>query len=273
MTAGIVQSRGRGPVWVELTRAQDGKAIDNLARAFHLPRPKAKTAILEMLVPLTLCLDQQTLSRGAMARLIELLGKNDYERLLDTPALMGATSTQVIGNDALTALVGRDGSSSIAARAAAAADISRMIAEYLLPVIAAMFMGAVSARTRPTLEALARNDGSAPIETVAPAPQFPVGRGSSGVFAGATVISGGGVSRETLYRELAARIRNAGKTAEEGDPLATARRIVADGLGVRTRHAPWLARLHLWAGMALHDARAVARQRISGWRRGAGSKQ
>lgn len=269
MTTGGAPSRGRGPVWTELTRAQGGQAISNLARAFHLPRPKAKTAILEMLVPLTLCLDQQTLSRATLARLIELLGKNDYEHVLEDPALMGATSTQVIGNDALTALAGHDGSTTIASRAAAAAQISEMIAEYLLPVVAALFMGALSARIRAALLALARNDGSAaePVGAAAPAPQLPVGRGSSGVFSGSTVIAGGGVARETLYRALAERIRNGGKTPDEQDPLADVRRIIAEGLGVRARHAPWLARLQQRAAAALDGARALAQQRLSAWRR------
>ena len=80
---------GRGPLWVEFTRAQGGQAINHLARSFHLPRPKAKAAILSMLGALTQHFDEQTVSRGTLARLIELLGKNDYEQVLETPALMG----------------------------------------------------------------------------------------------------------------------------------------------------------------------------------------
>jgi hypothetical protein len=270
MTLAGTPSRGRGPVWGELTRAQGGQTISNLARAFHLPRPQAKTAILEMLAPLTHHLDQQTLSRGALARLIELLGKNDYEAVLATPMLIGATSTQVIGNDALTALAGRDESSRIASDAAAAAGISEMIAEYLLPVVAALFMGALSARTRASLSALARNDDIAAalsVEASVPAPQLPVGRGSSGVFAGATVIGTESGKREALYGELAERIRNGGKTPGEPDPLNAARYIMAEGLGVRTRHAPWLARLQQRAVASLQHARAMAQRRLSVLRR------
>ena len=179
---------GRGPLWVEFTRAQGGQAINHLARSFHLPRPKAKAAVLSMLGALTQRFDEQTVSRGTLARLIELLGKNDYEQVLETPALMGATSTQVIGNDALTALAGREESSRIASRAATAAGISEMIAEYLLPVVAAMFMGALSAKTRSSLYVLMRGPGGEALdpqaEPSAPVLQFPVGRGSSGFFAG-----------------------------------------------------------------------------------------
>ena len=263
---GLTERGKRGPLWAEFTRAQNGAVIDNLARAFHLPRPKVKAAILEMLVALTLLLDEQTLSRGALARLIELLGKNDYEQVLEDSMLMGATSTQVIGNEALTALAGHDGSTRIAARAAATAEVSQMIAEYLLPVVAAMFLGALSVRTRPALLAVARHEVLQPKsdEAVTAHPtlaQLPVGRGSSGVFGGTTVVtSDAGAERDALYRQLAERIRADGGAAD--DPIGAARRIVAEGLGVRTRHAPWLARAHKLALTGVQTAKAKIDERL-----------
>ena len=65
-------ARNRGPIWGEFTRAQNGQAISNLARAFHLPRAQAKAAILSMLGAITQRVDEQTLSRGTLARLIDL---------------------------------------------------------------------------------------------------------------------------------------------------------------------------------------------------------
>lgn len=255
----------RGPIWVEFTRAQNGHAIDNLARAFHLPRPKVKAAILEMMVALTLLFDEQTLSRGALARLIEIIGKNNYEQVLEDATMMGATSTQMIGGEALTALAGHDGSSAIAARAAAASEISQMIAEYLLPVVAAMFLGALSFRTRPALTALARHEifiaGPEGEASHQPAAQLPVGRGSSGVFGGTTVVSSDvGPERDALYRKLAESIRAEGGAV--GDPITAARQIIAEGLGVRTRHAPWLARAQKLALTGLKNAKAQINERL-----------
>ena len=40
--------------------------------------------MLSMLGALTQHFDEQTLTRGTLARLIELLGKNDYEQVLET---------------------------------------------------------------------------------------------------------------------------------------------------------------------------------------------
>jgi len=261
--------RNRGPIWGEFTRAQHRQAVSNLARAFHLPRPQAKTAILVMLGGLTQSFDEQTLTRETLARLIELLGKNDYERVLETPALMGATHTQVIGNDALTTLVGHQASARLASRAASVAGISQMIAEYLLPVVATMFMGALAAKTRGELVALARDgkvNGAAeapPVEN-APAIQLPVGRGSSGVFNGFTLTTSGidaDPDRENLYRELADRIR-AGGSSRDDDRLSAARQVMAKGLGVRTRYAPWLARLQLWGASTLQSAGTHAHERL-----------
>ena len=259
---------GRGPVWVEFTRSQGGQAINHLARSFHLPRPKAKAAVLSMLGALTQRFDEQTVSRGTLARLIELLGKNDYEQVLETPALMGATSTQVIGNDALTALAGREESSRIASRAATAAGISEMIAEYLLPVVAAMFMGALSAKTRSSLYVLMRGPGGEALdpqaEPSAPVLQFPVGRGSSGFFAGTG--SGSAVghdpAREAMYFDFAARIRAGGAAPGNPDPFAATRRAMAVGLGVRARHAPWFARLQKWGTDALKTAGLQTQERL-----------
>jgi uncharacterized protein DUF937 len=260
-------SRGRGPIWAEFVRAQNGQAVTNLARAFHLPRPQAKAAVLSMLAALTGNFDEQTLSRERLARVIELLGRNRYEQVLETPALMGSTSTQVIGNEALTALAGHTTSSAIANSAAVVADISEMIAEYLLPVVAAMFMGAITARTRGHLLSIAQGGEADP----APAPAststvLPVGHGGSGGFSGTGSVAGSGVvpATDRLYLELAERIRKGATASGEADPLNTVRRVMAEGLGVRTRQAPWLARMQRWGSGALAAATAQARSLLGG---------
>jgi hypothetical protein len=262
----ILDARNRGPIWGEFTRAQNGLAISNLARAFHLPRPQAKAAILSMLGALIQRFDEQTVSRGTLARLIELLGKNDYEQVLETPTLMGATTTPVIGNDALPAHAGREESGRSACRAATAAGISEMIAEYLLPVVAAMFMGALSAKTRANLYVLMRgpDDAAPPAAPAAPAGQFPIGRGSSGFFAGTGVVTAVGADpgREAMYMLFAERIRLGGEVQGQPDPLNAARRAMAEGLGVRARHAPWFARLQRWGAMALQTASTQTQERL-----------
>ena len=110
--------------------------------------------------------------------------------------MLGTTSTQVLGNQALNVVAGREASKQITRQAAAQAGASEMIAEYLLPVVAAMLVGALADASREGLESLMRRDGdetdpayiprgAAPV--VAPLPQ--VAAGGVG-FSGST---GGGI--------------------------------------------------------------------------------
>src|SRR5262245_7267793 len=138
--------RNRGPIWGEFTRAQNGQAISNLARAFHLPRPQAKAAILSMLGALTERFDEQTLAPRTLARVIDRRDRNLYQLVIRTPTPDAATSAGVIRKHELAALPGRDASGRIATQAATTAGISEMTAQYPLPVVAAMFMGALSAK-------------------------------------------------------------------------------------------------------------------------------
>ena len=73
--------------------------------------------------------------------------------------MLGTTSTQVLGNQALNVVAGREASKQITRQAAAQAGASEMIAEYLLPVVAAMLVGALADASREGLESLMRRDG------------------------------------------------------------------------------------------------------------------
>ena len=258
----LTDQGNRGAIWEEFTRVQNGQVVDNLARAFHLPRPKAKAAILEMLDDLHGLLNEQALTRPTLARLIELIGKNNYEQVLNDATLMGATSTQVIGTEALTALTAHSQSTRMAGRAAEAAEISPMIAEYLLPVVTAIFLGAVTTRTRTALTALARNEDEPARDEPAdmPAGQLPVGRGSSGLFSGTTVVTPNtGPGREELFRDLAERLR----TSDEADTLARTRAIIKAGLGGQPTHqAPWLAQVQQWTCTSLQNAGTHIQSRL-----------
>lgn len=266
MTLGAEQNV-RGPIWGELTRAQNRQAVSNLARAFHLPRTQAKTAVLVMLDALTQSLDEDALSRDTLARLIELLGNGDYERVLETPTLMGAPATQAIGKDALNVLFGNDVGENLASHVANAAGISITVAEYLMPVVAAMIIGGLSFLTRAEVIAFIRNEPAIPEDFTA-ALQLPVGRGSSGFFNGLTLASHtvyGDGERADLFRHLAEEIR-LGANAAAADPYEPVRRIIARGFGMRARYVPWFAKLHVWGTSALQSAGTQAQQRLNQFR-------
>jgi len=147
------------PILDRLSKAQGGQAFANLARAFHLPPTKVEPAVGAMVGALIAQIDAKTRSRRFLARLVELLGERAHHQVLENPTMLGTTSTQVLGNQALNVVAGREASKQITRQAAAQAGASEMIAEYLLPVIAAMLVGALADASREGLESLMRRDG------------------------------------------------------------------------------------------------------------------
>ena len=120
-----------------LSRAQGGQAFANLARAFHLPPAKVEAAVGAMATSLIPQIEAKLRSRRFLVRLIELFSKGMHHQVLENPTMLGTTSTQVLGNDALNVIAGREVAKTIARDAAARSGVSEMIAEYLLPVVAA----------------------------------------------------------------------------------------------------------------------------------------
>lgn len=255
-----------------LSEAQNGQAFTNLARAFHLPPAKVEVAVRDMIDELTYHIERRMTSRYALADLVELLGKNVHEQVLDTPMLLGATSSQVVGNEALNVLAGRNESKRIARNTASAAGISEMIAEYLLPVVAAMLVGALAKLSRADLEAIiAGAPGWAPSDPIAPVadanpgplqlPRVAGGMGFSG-SSGASVDVAGPASAANHYLELAEAIREAGRVPAAPDPAKAARRALAATLGfpVVSMALGWIGRMQRWSIGAFTAA-------LAGWRR------
>ncbi len=252
-----------------LSEAQDGHAFANVARAFHLPPAKVDVAVRIMLDGLIAHIEGRLQSRRALPGLVELLGQSGYEQVLETPALLGATHTQVLGNDALKFIAGRTASDKMARQAAAAAGISEMISEYLLPVIAAMLVGALAKTSRFGLETIMNGDPEGP-GSDPPAgdsgsnPALYLPRVSGGVgFSGST---GGAVgfaspaAAASAYLELAEDIRRADRTPGARDPAAGVRRVLAANLGSSVAPVYWIDRMHKWSIDALNAI-------FAGWRR------
>lgn len=251
-----------------LNEAQEGRSFDNLARAFQLPPAKVEAAVAIMVQDLTFYVNQDTLSRQRLAGLVHLLGQPDYENVLETPTLLGATHTQTVGNDALTTIAGREASKRMVRRAAAAADVSEMIAEYVLPVVAVMIVGALAKASRLPIEGVIRRIPSlmtaalpAPGDDAKPQP-LPAVAGGQG-FSGIT----GSLSSETsetarayLYDELAEIIRSGQRARDGYDPARAVRRILISILGFPINPRIWLSRAQQWTLETFQRVFAGARQ-------------
>jgi hypothetical protein len=244
-----------------LGEVHNGQAMTNLARTFHLPPEKVELAVGVMIDDLTAGIHAAMQSPRSLAQLVELLGKGSHEPLLDSPELLGATHTQVIGNDALKVIAGRTDSKRIAQHAASFAGVSEMIAEYLLPVIAAMLVGLLAKVSRPGLATIAGGPGGDMIDGAGDAASAPLQlpRVSGGVgFSGST----GGSFTAALpgapgqYFDLADAIRR-GKSPGGAQAV---RRVLAPIVGNPSSPLAWLARLQRWGARALHALRSDPRR-------------
>ena len=65
-----------------------------------------------------------------------------------------------------------------------------------------------------------------------------------------------------MYLEFAERIRRGEEKTGKPDPLGATRRVMAEGLGVRARHAPWFARVQKWGADALRTAGLQTQERL-----------
>jgi hypothetical protein len=247
-----------------LSEAQNGQAYANLARAFHLPAAKVEVAVAAILDNLILDVGQRIRSRRQLASLVELLGKGDYERVLETPMLLGATHTQVVGNEALNVVAGRSESKRLTERAAVIGEVSEMIAEYLLPVLAAMLIGALAKLCRPELEEIMRQTSTEPIISSEPGqgtielPRVSGGVGFSGSTGGSVRIASAG-AHASHYDALAEDIRRVGGLRSR-DAAETVRIVVASVLGLPPGPLGWMRRLQLWSSSVLSAAIAGSRR-------------
>jgi hypothetical protein len=254
------------PILDRLSKAQGGQAFANLARAFHLPPTKVEPAVDAMITALIAQIDAKTRSRRFLARLVELLGERAHHQVLENPTMLGTTATQVLGNQALNAVAGREASKKIARQAASQSDVSEMIAEYLLPVVAAMLIGAIADASREGLENLMRRDGDAigaageAAPVVAPLPQ--VAAGGVG-FSGST---GGGVGLATptaasgRLAALAESIREGSALPGGRDAADATRRLLAPYLALPRGPLDWIARLRALGGSAFKTTRTRTRR-------------
>jgi hypothetical protein len=251
-----------------LSEAQNGQAFANLAQAFHLPPEKVEVAVGTMVADLTDHLERSLRARRSLAALVELLGQSGHEQVLDSPMLLSATHTQVIGNDALKVIAGHDESQRMAQHAASVAGVSEMIAEYLLPAVTAMLFGALAKASRPGLEHIMGNaaDGADPISAPSeanpgslPLPLVAGGVGFSG-STGGTVSVAGPTAASSHYLELAEEIRRADRAAATPDPAEAVRRTLEPILGLPPGPFAWIHWIAAWSTGTLNAI-------LAGWRR------
>lgn len=154
-------------------------AADNLATAFGVKPDQAQLAMDYMTQALTDRIERNTLSRGGIADIFDLLARPGTGTALRDSTALASNNVADAGNQVLEVLFGtKHQSRGIAAGAARTSGIDVDTLQRMLPAVASMVMGALQQRAMPKIEkSLAAVSGSPlplPGEPrAAPRPQAP----------------------------------------------------------------------------------------------------
>lgn len=136
-----------------LNQAQSTAAIKNIASAFGIDPEKTEIAVEYMLQTLADRIERNTLSRGGVADMVDLLGRPQAGRAFNDPENLGSSQMVEIGNYILDVLYGdKHLSRGIAARAASRANINEEVTKRMWPVVASLMIGALQSKAQPSLE-------------------------------------------------------------------------------------------------------------------------
>ncbi len=122
-----------------------GNTVRQLAQNFGLDESEASSAIASLLPALGQGLFRNAASPGGLAGLLGALTSGGHERYFDRPETLGEEGTIQDGNGILGHILGsKDVSRAVASNAAAQTGIGVDVLKKMLPVVAAMAMGALS---------------------------------------------------------------------------------------------------------------------------------
>jgi hypothetical protein len=125
--------------------AGSGNALQQLAQNFGLDADQTSSAISNLLPALGQGLARNASQQGGLENLMSALSSGRHERYIDSIESLGGEDTIQDGNGILGHILGsKDVSRRVASNAAAHTGISADILKKMLPVVAAMAMGALS---------------------------------------------------------------------------------------------------------------------------------
>ena len=137
------------PIAEYLTGPQAKGAITAMSKAEGLDADQVQAAIAAVTPLLVQGIERNTLSRGGLADLVSAMGDGHHEAYLQHPELIGSPAMIADGNNILGHILGGpEQSRRLASRAAATSGLSEGLLKQLLPIIAAILMGALSKQTK-----------------------------------------------------------------------------------------------------------------------------
>ncbi|MBN9443866.1 MAG: DUF937 domain-containing protein [Bosea sp.] len=122
--------------------AQNGQAMQNLARQYGLSLQQTQAALDALLPAFSMGLQRQTQNPYAFGSLAQMMTASPYARFFEANGGGIPQGAQMAGNDVLSQIFGsNEVSRAIAAQAAATSGVNQAILKQMLPVIASILMG------------------------------------------------------------------------------------------------------------------------------------
>jgi len=137
-----------------ITTAQGGAAVRQLGAQVGLDETQTASALSALVPALAAGFQRNLQSEGGLGNLFSALSAGNHQRYIDNPSSLGDQSAVIDGNGILAHVLGsKDVSREVAARAAAQTGISADVLKRLLPLAAAMMMGAFAQKSGDALSA------------------------------------------------------------------------------------------------------------------------
>lgn len=125
--------------------AQNGQAMQNLARQYGLSQQQTQAAIEALLPAFSMGLQRQTQDPYAFGSLAQMMTASPFGKIFEAGGSTIPPMASAAGTDVLSQIFGsKEVSQAVAAQAAATSGVSQAILKQMLPVIAAMLMGGLS---------------------------------------------------------------------------------------------------------------------------------
>lgn len=122
--------------------AQNGQAMQNLARQYGLSQQQTQAALDALLPAFSMGLQRQTQNPYAFGNLAQMMTATPFGQMYDSDGDGIPDTARPLGTDVMSQLFGsKEVTNAIAAQAAATSGVGQAILKQMLPVIAAMVMG------------------------------------------------------------------------------------------------------------------------------------